>query len=150
MKQFHYSLQSVLEYENGVLDKLKGEYAERMKLVNDKKNFIAQLQKKSSDLLNEFDAVKHEGASIERFLLYSSMIGRIEEQIRKEQERLARLEDFAAKKKEEVVAANIDVSKFEKLKEKRREEYHIQVQKDQENFIDEFVSYQSKTRDNAS
>ena len=112
MKQFHYSLQSVLEYENGVLDKLKGEYAERMKLVNDKKNFIAQLQKKSSDLLNEFDAVKHEGASIERFLLYSSMIGRIEEQIRKEQERLARLEDFAAKKKEEVVAANIDVSKF--------------------------------------
>ena len=42
-------------------------------------------------------------------------------------------------KKEEVIEAKTDTSKFEKLKEKKVEEYNKAAAKEEESFIEEFV-----------
>ncbi len=145
MKKFQYNLQSVLEYKQQVLDDLKEQYALRMKFVEEKKLEIEKLREKAHALTVEFDDIKHKGAAIEKFLMYSSMIDNIDKQIEIEKETLKILQANADKKKEEVIVANIDVNKFEKLKEKKQEIYKAQVQKDQEAFIDEFVNNQQNS-----
>lgn len=145
MKKFQYNLQSVLEYKQQVLDDLKEQYALRMKFVEEKKLEIENLRKKAHALTVEFDEIKRQGAAIEKFLMYSSMIDNIDKQVEVEKETLKILQANADKKKEEVITANIDVNKFEKLKEKKQEIYNAQVQKDQEAFIDEFVNNQQNS-----
>ena len=145
MKKFQYNLQSVLEYKQRVLDDLKEQYALRMKFVEEKKQEIADLREKANALNMEFDEVKQQGAVIEKFLMYSSMIDNLDKQVEVEKETLKILQANADKKKEEVIAANIDVNKFEKLKEKKQEIFKAQEQKDQEAFIDEFVSNQQNS-----
>ena len=145
MKKFQYNLQSVLEYKQQVLDDLKEQYALRMKFVEEKKLEIEKLREKAHALTVEFDDIKHKGAAIEKFLMYSSMIDNIDKQIEIEKETLKILQANADKKKEEVIVANIDVNKFEKLKEKKQELYRAQEQKDQEAFIDEFVNNQQNS-----
>ncbi len=145
MKKFHYSLETVLDYKQQILDNLKEEYAIRMRYVNEKILEIENLRKKSSALRDEFDDVKHRGASIEKFLMYSSMIDNLDKQVEVEKQALAVLQARADQKKTELINANIDVNKFEKLKEKKKAEHHTLEQKQQESFIDEFVSNQAKS-----
>ncbi|SEA42049.1 flagellar export protein FliJ [Oribacterium sp. KHPX15] len=145
MKKFQYNLQSVLEYKQRILDDLKEQYAVRMKFVEEKKLEIRNLRAKADALTVEFDEVKKTGAAIEKFLMYSSMIDNLDKQVEMEKEALKILQANADKKKDEVVAANIDVNKFVKLKEKKQMIYKAQEQKDQEAFIDEFVSNQANS-----
>ena len=145
MKKFQYNLQSVLEYKQRILDDLKEQYAVRMKFVEEKKLEIRNLRAKADALTVEFDEVKKTGAAIEKFLMYSSMIDNLDKQVEIEKEALKILQANADKKKDEVVAANIDVNKFVKLKEKKQMLYKAQEQKDQEAFIDEFVSNQQNS-----
>ena len=145
MKKFQYNLQSVLEYKQRILDDLKEQYALRMKFVEEKKLEIRNLRAKADALTVEFDEVKKTGAAIEKFLMYSSMIDNLDKQVEIEKEALKILQANADKKKDEVVAANIDVNKFLKLKEKKQMLYKAQEQKDQEAFIDEFVSNQANS-----
>ncbi|MCR5007749.1 MAG: flagellar FliJ family protein [Oribacterium sp.] len=145
MKKFQYNLQSVLEYKQRILDDLKEQYALRMKFVEEKKLEIQNLRAKADALTVEFDEVKKTGAAIEKFLMYSSMIDNLDKQVEIEKEALKILQANADKKKDEVVAANIDVNKFVKLKEKKQMIYKAQEQKDQEAFIDEFVSNQANS-----
>jgi flagellar export protein FliJ len=145
MKKFQYNLQSVLEYKQRILDDLKEQYALRMKFVEEKKLEIQNLRAKADALTVEFDEVKKTGAAIEKFLMYSSMIDNLDKQVEMEKEALKILQANADKKKDEVVAANIDVNKFVKLKEKKQMLYKAQEQKDQEAFIDEFVSNQANS-----
>ena len=145
MKKFQYNLQSVLEYKQRILDDLKEQYAVRMKFVEEKKLEIQNLRAKADALTVEFDEVKKTGAAIEKFLMYSSMIDNLDKQVEIEKEALKILQANADKKKDEVVAANIDVNKFVKLKEKKQMIYKAQEQKDQEAFIDEFVSNQANS-----
>ena len=145
MKKFQYNLQSVLEYKQRILDDLKEQYAVRMKFVEEKKLEIQNLRAKADALTVEFDQVKKAGAAIEKFLMYSSMIDNLDKQVEIEKEALKILQANADKKKDEVVAANIDVNKFVKLKEKKQMIYKAQEQKDQEAFIDEFVSNQANS-----
>ncbi len=87
-----------------------------------------------------FDEVKEKGAAIEDYRLFDMCIGRMEEIIDTEKERLKKLRQEEDAKKQEVVEAKVDTSKFEKLKEKKFQEYQKAVMKADELFIEEFVS----------
>ena len=143
MKRFHYNLQTVLNYEEQVLDEKKEEYAGRLEKVAQKKKQIDALQESSDALNASFDEVKKQGAKIETFLLYSDMIRNNDDQIKVENARLRRLEKWADEKKQEVIDANIDVKKYDKLKEKKYAAYRKQEAKENEAFIEEFVQHQT-------
>ena len=61
-------------------------------------------------------------------------------QIRKKQEQLKLLQQQEEKKKVQVIAAKIDTSRYEKLKDRRQSEYEKAAKKAQELFIEEFAS----------
>lgn len=140
MKQFNYRLETVLAYKTQVLDNLKSEHAVIIQKVNHKQEEIQGLNRELVSYESGFDEVKEKGAAIEDYRLFDMCIGRMEEIIDTEKERLKKLRQEEDAKKQEVVEAKVDTSKFEKLKEKKFQEYQKAVMKADELFIEEFVS----------
>lgn len=140
MKQFSYRLETVLAYKTQVLDNLKSEHAVILQKVNRKQEEIKGLNRELVSYESGFDKVKEKGAAIEDYRLFDMCIGRMEEIIDAEKERLQKLRQEEDAKKQEVVEAKVDTSKFEKLKEKKFQEYQKAVMKADEQFIEEFVS----------
>lgn len=140
MKRFQYRLETVLAYKTQVLDNLKTEHAAIMQNVNRKQEEIRGLHKALSGYESKFDQVKEDGTTIESYRLFDMCIGRMEEIIDEEKERLQVLKRQEDAKKQEVISAKVDTSRYEKLKEKKLVEYQKAVAKADELFVEEFVS----------
>lgn len=140
MKKFKYRLDTVLDYKTQVLDNLKTEHAVIIQNVNRKQQQINGLKQELVSYQSGFDQIKQEGASIENYRLFDLCIGRMEQIIDDEKERLKVLKKQENEKKQEVIAARVDTSKFEKLKDRQIKEYEKAVMKADEAFIEEFVS----------
>ena len=139
MKQFQYRLQTVLDYKTQVLDNLKTEHAVILQNVNRKREEIRGLNRELAGFQQEFDRTKEEGATIENYRLFDMCIGRMEQIIDEEKERLKVLRRQEEDKKKQVITAKVDTSKFEKLKDKKLKEYQKAVAKADETFIEEFI-----------
>lgn len=140
MKQFKYRLETVLDYKNQVLDNLKSEHAVMLQRVNQKQEEIRGLHRELTGIEHEFDRTKEAGAPIENYRLFDMCIVRMGEIIVEEKERLKVLRKKEEEKKQEVITARVDTSKFEKLKERKYREYQREAAKADEMFIEEFVS----------
>ena len=140
MKKFQYRLETVLAYKTQVLDNLKTEHAAIIQNVNRKREEIRGLNQELAGYESRFDQAREEGISIESYRLFDMCIGRMEEIIDTEKERLKALRKQEDEKKQEVISAKVDTSKFGKLKEKKIIEYQKVAMKADEMFVEEFVS----------
>ncbi|MCI8270500.1 MAG: flagellar export protein FliJ [Lachnospiraceae bacterium] len=140
MKKFQYRLETVLAYKTQVLDNLKTEHATIMQNVNRKQEEILGLHQELNGYESQFDQAKEQGTSIENYRLFDMCIGRMEEIIDTEKEHLKVLRKQEDAKKQEVISAKVDTSRYEKLKEKKTVEYQRAVAKADELFVEEFVS----------
>jgi flagellar FliJ protein len=140
VKQFQYRLETVLDYKTQVLDNLKSEHAVIIQSVNRKQEEIQGLHQELNGIESEFDRTKEAGATIQNYRLFDMCIGRMEEIIDEEKERLKVLRKQEEAKKQEVITAKVDTSKFEKLKDRKFKEYQKEAAKADETFIEEFVS----------
>lgn len=140
MKRFEYRLETVLGYKNQVLDNLKTEHATIMQSVNRKQEQIRGLKQELTGYETGFDELKVAGAPIEHYRLFDMCIGRMEKIIDEEKERLNVLKKQENEKKQEVIEAKVDTSRYEKLKDRKLREYQKAVARADETFIEEFVS----------
>lgn len=140
MKRFEYRLETVLDYKTQVLDNLKTEHAVIMQNVNRKQEQIRGLKRELTGYENGFDQIKTEGAPIEDYRLFDMCIGQMEKKIDEEKEHLSVLKKQEDEKKQEVIEAKVDTSRYEKLKDRKIREYQRAVAKADERFIEEFVS----------
>ena len=140
MKQFQYRLETVLAYKTQVLDNLKIEHAALLQSVNRKQEEIRVLDRNLAGMEDDFDQTKEQGATIEDYRLFDMCIERMDAIIDEENERIMALKMQEDAKKQEVISAKVDTSKFEKLKDKKYQEYQKAVAKADEAFIEEFVS----------
>lgn len=140
MKRFQYRLETVLDYKTQVLDNLKTEHAAIMQNVNRKREQIRGLKDELTGYETGFDELKVAGAPIENYLLFDMCIGRMEKIIDEEKERLSVLKKQENEKKQEVIEAKVDTSRYEKLKDRKFREYQRAAAKADETFIEEFVS----------
>lgn len=140
MKRFAYRLETVLDYKTQVLDNLKTEHAVILQNVNRKQEQIRGLKQELTGYESGFDEVKAAGATIENYRLFDMCIGRMEQIIDEEKERLKLLKKQEDAKKQEVIEAKVDTSRYEKLKERKFLEYQRAVAKADEQFVEEFVS----------
>ena len=140
MKRFEYRLETVLDYKTQLLDNLKTEHAAIMQNVNKKQEQIRSLRQELTGYESEFDEVKVAGATIENYRLFDMCIGRMEQIIDEEKERLKVLRRQEDAKKQEVIEAKVDTSRYEKLKDRKLREYQKAVAKADEIFVEEFVS----------
>lgn len=71
---------------------------------------------------------------------YENYLDSLGVKIRKKYEELAKLREKEEAKRSEVVEAKKETSSIDKLKEKKFKEYEKAVQKEEEQFIEEFVA----------
>ena len=140
MKKFRFSLETVLDYKQQVLDALQKEHGVIMAQVKEQEEYLAGLEADYRDMDAEFCQRKREGITILDAMRYEQYLRAMERQIQQAVYRLEELRRQEEAKRLEVVAAKQDTSSIEKLKEKKLDSYNKAVQKSEEAMIDEFVS----------
>ncbi|MGL5434616.1 MAG: flagellar FliJ family protein [Lachnospiraceae bacterium] len=140
MKRFQYSLDTVLTYQTHVLDHLRTEHARIISDVHRKQGEINSLKVELNDFHQHFDQAKTTGAAIEDYRLFGMCIEGMERKIDTEKEHLLLLQQKEEAKKNEVVDAKVDTSRYEKLKLRRLSEYRKAELKAEETFAEEFVT----------
>ena len=140
MKKFRFSLETVMEYKQQVLDSLQAEHGAILAKVREQEEYIEVLEADYRSLSGEFNQRKMEGLSVLDAIKYEQYLRSSERQIEEAYEQLAKLRKQAEKKRAEVVEAKKETSSIEKLREKKLENYNKAVQKSEENLIDEFVT----------
>ena len=143
MKKFFFPLDTVLSYKEQVLDGLKAEHAKILAKVRECERAIEELEQLHYECTDEFRKNKMNGIKISEIYTYENYLESLGLKIRQKQEQLKRLMIKEEAKRNEVVEAKTETSSIDKLKEKKRQEYDKVVQKEEEQFIEEFVATQS-------
>lgn len=142
MKKFRFSLETVLDYKQQILDSLQNEHGAILAQVRRQEEHIAALEAEYRHLSQEFNRRKTEGIGILDALKYEQYLRAMERQIEEACQRLHELQRQEEAKRAEVVEAKKETSSIEKLKEKKLDAYNKAVQKSEEDLIDEFVTNQ--------
>lgn len=140
MKKFRFSLETVLEYKQQVLETLQTEHGAILARVREQEKHIEELEAAYRALSHEFNRRKEEGLTILDAIKYEQYLRSSERQIEEAYEHLRQLQKQAEKKRAEVVEAKKETSSIEKLREKKLEGYNKAIQKSEEALIDEFVT----------
>lgn len=139
MKRFQFSLDNVLDYKLKTLENLKTEQAVISQAVQTQEKQVSHAGEVLNSYEGQLNEAKASGAAIERFRLYDLCVVSARGTLDAEKKRLSELTDREERKKKEVVAAKIDTSKFEKLKDRRLETYRKAAAKEEEQFSEEFI-----------
>ena len=140
MKKFRFSLETVLDYKQQVLENLQAEHGAILAQVRQQEELIERLEADYRALSGEFNQRKAEGITILEAMKYEQYLRSSERQLEEAYEHLRSLRMEEEKKRSEVVEAKKETSTIEKLKEKKLEAYNKAVQKSEEALIDEFVT----------
>ena len=140
MKKFFFSLDTVLSYKEQVLDGLKAEHARILQKVRECEHAIEQLEQEQLRCAQEFRDNRFSGMKISDIHTYENYLEALGIKIRRKYEELEKLKEKEEAKRSEVVEAKKETSSIDKLKEKKFKEYEKAVQKEEEQFIDEFVT----------
>lgn len=140
MKKFFFSLNTVLNYKEQVLESFRGEHAAALLRVRTCEKEIERLEQQHKECVEEFETRKKNGISISRMKTYEGYLESLGVRILKEQERLAVLKEEEMKKRSQMIEAKKEFTSIQKLKEKKKEEYRKLEQKEDEILIEEFVS----------
>ena len=128
MKKFSFHLEPVLKYKGDILDVADQE--ERIKTIeNNKKEYIRQ-----------FDEKKKKFITVAEAEIYGMYIARQDAVLKREYAVLKTLQKAEAEKREKMIEAKKEKLSIEKLKEIKISQYNKAMQKENEAFIEEFVS----------
>ncbi len=140
MKKFSFSLENVLRYKNQLLDGLKAERAALMMRVNRQEAKINNMKQQYREANERYCEKKEQGFTTREAYEYDAYFRSMEREIHHEEELLVIYRKEEEEKRDEMIKARQESMSIEKLREKERENYDKMVQKNEEQFIEEFVS----------
>ena len=140
MKKFFFPLDTVLRYKEQVLDSLKAEHARILVKIRECENAIDELEHEQRQCGLEFQQNKMNGMKINEMHTYENYLDALRLKIKRKRELLAKLQEQEEAKRNEVVEAKKETSSIDKLKERKRFEYDKELQKQEEQSIEEFVT----------
>ena len=140
MKKFRFSLETVLDYKQQVLDSLRTEHGAILAKVRAHEELLEQLEENYRQMDAEFSRRKLEGLNILDAMQYEQILRAMEREIQDAAVELEKLRRQEEEKRAEVVGAKQDTSSLEKLREKKLDGYNKAVQKSEEALIEEFVT----------
>lgn len=143
MKKFFFSLNTVLDYKQQVLESLRAEHATALAKVHECEREIEKLEEEHRSCSEELHEKRCRGIKVNEIYTYEYYLESIGVKIKKKLEELERLQEIAERKKEAVVEARKETASIEKLREHKMDEYRKEEQKEQEQLVEEFVSTRS-------
>ncbi len=140
MKKFSFRLEPVLKYKSDLLEVLKNEYAQAAQNVVAQRMKIEELKKEENALILKFNTKKEEGITIAEATIFESFIIKQNKLIKEQTAQLNHLKKIEDEKREKMIGAKKEMLSIEKLKSISEEEYKKETQKENELFIEEFVT----------
>lgn len=140
MKKFNFPLDTVLNYKDQVLDNLKNEHSQILAIIAQQEKKIDMLIGQTGAASEKMKLETQKGITINSMREYERYITFMQQRILTEQGALKKLRKKEEQKRFEVVEAKKETASIEKLKEKKLLLYNKEVQKSEEQFIEEFVS----------
>ena len=138
MKKFRFSLDTVLDYKQQVLDSLRAEHGAILTQVREQERVVDGLEEEYRQEDGEFTRRKLEGITILEAMSYEQHLRALA--IQTEQRKLDALRIQEEKKRTQVVEARKETATIEKLREHKLEDYRKAEQKAEEQRIEEFVT----------
>lgn len=140
MKKFSFSLDTVLDYKDQILESKQNEHGKAMAAQNEQEKIIIKLKSQYHTYKEELNEKRKQGLTVIEAISYESYMNHLDSMIRIENEKLEDLKEYQEQKRAEVVEAKKETATIEKLKDKKRLEYDKMLLKKDELFIEEFVS----------
>lgn len=149
MKKFVFTLErlkkyreQILETEKGTLSALRGQLAE---LTREAEELLALIELKNKELTE----LLAKGTNPVEISTRKRYISSKQQELAQTRQKIALKEQEIEKQMGVVVVATQEVSKMEKLEEHQLEAYNAEAQKENELFIEEFVSNDDWRKNNA-
>lgn len=140
MKKFEFSLSHILDYRERLLDEEKG-VLQRVKAERDEiADNIRRLDKSLAQVSLKMIKAQTEGTTIIEIKKLAAQQENIQLQLDQQRKALEKAELKVDHQMKAVIAANQEVSKLDKLQERQLEEYRHEVNKAEEDRVDEFVA----------
>lgn len=146
MKKFSFPLEKVMDYKGQVLEALQQEHAAIIQEMNQQNGKIAELQAEIDSARREFQEKRLQGVSVLVIQTYESYLNSLYKKMEKEQEILQIIQRKEELKRQQVLNSKTEVTSLEHLKDQRYRQYMQAVQKNEEQFIEEFVSHTRVSR----
>ncbi len=146
MKKFSFSLQKVLEIKKQILESYKAELSSLNNDLNIINEDISSLKIHLTEIDNEFTNKSSVSISVGELAYYKMLMNSILKQIENKEEEKQNLLKKIEAKRQEIISMNMEISSLDKLKEKEFEKYNKVFMKNEEIFIEEFVSNKSITK----
>ena len=140
MKKFQFGLDSVLGYRQQVLEGRQNEYARTLQKVAQQQDRVDDAQARYQDLNRRFREEAAQGITASDAMGFEMGLQVLEMEITRETNRLQELQAEAEQQRAKVLQAHQDAVILERLKEKQKDAYQKELQKQDERFIDELVS----------
>lgn len=140
MKKFAFSLQRLLDYTTQLLDIERATLADMNAVL---RGFISELEAMREEYARrsrEYAAKSAEGTTPLGMEMHKNYLTSLDEQIHNKEAQIEMQRRVVEKQTDKVRETNIEISTMEKLRENKLEEYNKLDQKEQELFIEEFVS----------
>jgi flagellar FliJ protein len=143
LKKFQFTLQKLMDFRQQELDRQKNTLsalqAELQRIYQEKKELIRRVEESSQDL----EIICRQGAQAFEVSVRKRYIVSLQQEIHAHDASAAMKQQEINKQLGVVVEATKDVRTLEKLEEKQLEDYKAAANKENEQFIEEFVSGQS-------
>ncbi len=140
MKKFSFQLEPVLKYKSDILEVRRNEHSRALKAVVDQENHIQELENEKRAYMLEFEEKKKGFITVIEASVYESYLQRQNAVIRTEYKKLQQLQKKEEEKRNIMIEAKKEKLSIEKLREIKVGQYNQAVQKENEMFIEEFVS----------
>lgn len=144
MKKFSFSLQKVLDYKQQILGLLKSELTRlQMQRREIEANISAadhEFENTDQDLIDKMNGGMVASHEIAVYKGYLRVLNHKIEDLKQDERKM---EEAIAAKQKEVVQMKSDISGLERLKDKQVTAYRAEERKEQETFLEEFVSHAS-------
>ena len=143
MKRFQFTLQKLMDFRQQELDRQKNTLSalqsDLQRMHQEKEELIRQVEQSSEEL----DVVCRQGAQAYEISVRKRYIVSLQQEIHAHEFSISMKQEEVNKQLGVVVEATKDVRTLEKLEKKQLEEYKAAATKENEQFIEEFVSGQS-------
>ena len=143
MKKFAFALDKVLSYKRQYEDSIRNEHAAIMHEIRIQEEAFRQLSDKDVEIRLQMKQEQEQemGCQILRIHTYENYLEYLKGEMFRVTQRLKALKVKEEKKRKELIAAKTDTTSLDKLKEKKIQEYNKEVQKEQEQLVEEFVNH---------
>lgn len=150
MKKFRFPLDIVLEYRRQVQDSLQVELGAAAAEVRRQEQVLEDARRRYADINREYREKAALGLSIAEMRGYETGLKVQQGVVARELAQLETLRRRMEAKRQELVSAKLDVSSVEKLREKKLQAYVKDMEKSEEQFIDDLVGARSNSGRSAS